>query len=55
MLALDQTAEVMLEALERENAARVARTGMAMTGAQMRAYLEALPPGLFAASFRPGG
>jgi hypothetical protein len=52
MLALDQTAEVMLEALERENAARVARSGMAMTGAQMRAFLETLPPAAFAGTFR---
>lgn len=53
MLALDQTAEAMLEALERENVARVARTGMAMTGAAMRAFLERLRPALFAGSFRP--
>jgi hypothetical protein len=52
MLALDQTAEAMLEALERENAARVARSGMAMTGAQMRAFLETLPPAAFAGTFR---
>ena len=53
MLALDRTAEAMLDALERENAARVARTGMAMAGAEMRAFLAALPPGQFADTFRP--
>jgi hypothetical protein len=54
MFALDRTAEVMLERLERENAARVARTGLALTGLEMRAFLDSLPPGLFADSFRPG-
>jgi hypothetical protein len=53
MLALDRTAEAMLDALERENAARVARTGVAMAGAEMRALLESLPLESFHDTFRP--
>ncbi|MGH8688234.1 MAG: YiiX/YebB-like N1pC/P60 family cysteine hydrolase [Burkholderiales bacterium] len=55
MLALDRTAQAMLAALEAENAAQVRRTGLAMTGAQMRAALRALPPGLTRDTFRPPG
>jgi len=53
MLALDRTAEAMLLPLEAANADQVARTGFAMTGAEMRAYLRALPPGLYRSTFRP--
>jgi hypothetical protein len=55
MLALDHTAEAMLGRLELANAALVARTGMAMTGAQMRAALREIPPALFHDTFRPPG
>jgi hypothetical protein len=55
MLALDRTAEAMLERLEQANAERMRRTGMAMTGAQMQAFLRALPPELYRDSFRPAG
>lgn len=53
MLALDRTAEAMLTRLEAANAAQAARTGLAMTGAQMQAFLRELPPGVYAATFRP--
>ncbi len=55
MLALDRTAEVLLERLEAANADQAARTGLAMTGAEMHAFLRALPPEVTAATFRPGG
>ena len=55
MLALDRTAEAMLAQLEQANVAQVARTGMAMTGAEMRAFLRALPDALFHDTFRPAG
>lgn len=54
MLALDRTAEALLERLEAENAAQLARTGFAMTSAQMHAFLRALPPAVTAGTFRPG-
>lgn len=53
MLALDRTAEVMLARLEQANLEQVQRTGMAMTGAQMQAFLRALPDEVFRDSFRP--
>jgi hypothetical protein len=55
MLALDRTAEAMLGALEQANAAQVSDTAMAMTGAQMRSFLRALPPGLVQDTFRAPG
>ena len=55
MLALDKTAEAMLVQLERANASRVSRTGMAMTGAEMRAFLQSMPLEVFHDSFRPPG
>ena len=55
MLALDRTAEAMLARLEQANAEQVRRTGMAMTGAQMQAFLRALPDAVFSDSFRPAG
>jgi len=42
MIALDKTAEAMLTQLERANAAKVSRSGFAMTGAEMQAFLRAL-------------
>ncbi|HEY4637507.1 MAG TPA: hypothetical protein VIH23_04520, partial [Burkholderiales bacterium] len=39
---LDRTAEAMLAQLEQANVAQVARTGMAMTGAEMQAFLREL-------------
>jgi hypothetical protein len=42
MIALDKTAAAMLTQLERENAAKVSRSGFAMTGAEMQAFLRAL-------------
>jgi len=53
MLALDRTAEAMLTPLEAANAEQVARTGLAMTGAKMQAFLRALPPGVYGSTFRP--
>jgi hypothetical protein len=55
MLALDRTAEAMLAELEKANAGKVARSGMAMTGAEMRAFLRALPAGLVHDTFRAPG
>ncbi|MDH4095264.1 MAG: YiiX/YebB-like N1pC/P60 family cysteine hydrolase [Betaproteobacteria bacterium] len=55
MLALDRTAEAMLARLEQANAEQVRRTGIAMTGAQMQAFLRALPDAVFRDSFRPAG
>lgn len=54
MLALDRTAEALLERLEAANEAQVARTGLAMTGAEMHAFLRELPPAVTARTFRPG-
>lgn len=54
MLALDRTAETLLERLEAANAAQAARTGLAMTGAEMHAFLRDLPPAVTARTFRPG-
>jgi hypothetical protein len=53
MLALDKTAEAMLARLEPANAEQARRTGLAMTGAQMQAFLRALPDVAFRDSFRP--
>lgn len=55
MLALDRTAEAMLARLEQANAAQVQRSGMAMTGAQLQAFLRALPDEAVRDSFRPAG
>jgi hypothetical protein len=42
MFALNDTAEAMLGELEKENAAKVSRTGYAMTSAEMQTFLRAL-------------
>jgi len=42
MIALDRTAEAMLTRLEQANAGKLARTGLAMTGAEMQAFLREL-------------
>jgi len=53
MLALNRTAEAMLGPLEQADAARRARTGYAMTVAEMHAFLRALPPATHHDTFRP--